>query len=313
MIWSPQSINSTSTELEKIMFKNLLIYKIANTIPLITSIEKSLDAERFVPLGKSQEKSIGWIEPRGEAHAPLVESINGQYMMRLKVETKGVPGSVINKKAKERAAEIERQFGRKPGKKEMKEIKEDMKMSLLPLAFSKESTHWVWIDPKAGLLMIDASGQSKADEVITMLVKSVAGVQYGLINTNKSPQAAMANWLLTQEAPHNFSVDRECELKAHDESKSAVKFSKHALDRDDVCKHIEEGKLPIRLAMTWNSRLSFSLTESLQLKKIAFLDVVFESAGDDQDGFDAAVAISTGELCKAIPDLFEALDGLMDA
>lgn len=295
------------------MFKNLLIYKITNTIPSIVSIEKSLDAERFVPLGKSQEKSIGWIEPRGEAHAPLIDSINGQYMMRLKVETKGVPGSVINKKAKERAAEIERQSGRKPGKKEMKEIKEDVKMSLLPLAFSKESTHWVWIDPKAGLLMIDASGQSKADEVITMLVKSIAGVQYGLINTNKSPQSAMANWLLTQEAPHNFSVDRECELKAHDESKSAVKFSKHALDRDDVRKHIQEGKLPTRLAMTWNSRVSFSLTESLQLKKIAFLDVVFESADDDQDGFDAAVAISTGELCKAIPDLFEALDGLVDA
>jgi recombination associated protein RdgC len=294
------------------MFKNLIVYKFLNEIPSVADIEKSLDVERFLPCGKSQEKSIGWIEPRGEAHAALIESISGQYIMRLQIETKTVPGAVAARKAQERADEIEKNTGRKPGKKEMREIKEEVKLSLLPVAFSKVSKHWIWIDPTSRIMAIEAAAQSKADEIITLLVKTISNLQVGMVHTNKSPQAAMAYWLTTQEAPAGFSVDRECELKALDESKSVVKFAKHSLDRDDVRKHIEEGKMPTRLAMTWQSRVSFVLSENLQLKKIAFLDVVFETANEEVDSFDADAAIATGELVKLMPDLFAALEGVVE-
>jgi len=36
---------------------------------------------------------------------------------------------------------------------------------------------------------------------------------------------------------------------------------------------------------------------------------VFEGQGQDDGGFDADVAIATGELCKLIPDLIAALGG----
>ena len=278
--------------------------------PSLEQIEQALDAERFVPCGASQEKATGWIEPRGEAHGPLVEAVNGQRILKLKMETRGVPGSVVTRKAKERSAQIEITEGRKPGKKEMKEIKEDVKLSLMPMAFSKESSVWVWIDPDAGLLVIDAGSQAKADEVITMLVKSFAGLSLALINTQMSPQSAMASWLITQESPAGFSVDRECELKAADESKSVVRYVRHALDTEEVKQHVEGGKLPTRLALTWEGRVSFSLTEALQLKKVTFLDVVFEATSAEKDeGFDADVAIATGELTKLLPDLFVALGG----
>jgi recombination associated protein RdgC len=56
--------------------------------------------------------------------------------------------------------------------------------------------------------------------------------------------------------------------------------------------------------------VSLVLTEGLQLKKLAFLDVVFEGAktGKD-DGFDADVAIATGELQKLLPAMLAALGG----
>ena len=280
--------------------------------PDLAQIEQALDAERFAPCGASQEKSIGWIEPRGEAHGPLVEAVNGQRILKLKIETRVVPGSVVTRKAKERSAQIEATEGRKPGKKEMKEIKEDVKLSLMPMAFSKETSVWVWVDPVTQLLVVDAGSQAKADEVITMLVKSFAGLSLALINTQMSPQSAMAAWLITQEAPAGFSVDRECELKAADESKSVVRYVRHPLDTDEVKQHVEGGKLPTRLALTWEGRVSFSLTEALQLKKITFLDVVFEATSTEKDeGFDADVAIATGELSKLLPDLFEALGGEM--
>jgi recombination associated protein RdgC len=293
------------------VFKNVMVYRIgAGWGPSLAEIEQALDAERFVPCGASQEKAIGWVEPRGEAHGPLVEAVNGQRILKLKIETRVVPGSVVTRKAKERSAQIEATEGRKPGKKELKEIKEDVKLSLMPMAFSKESSVWVWVDPATQLLVLDAGSQAKADEVVTMLVKSFAGLSLALINTQMSPQSAMASWLITQEAPAGFSVDRECELKAADESKSVVRYVRHALDTDEVKQHVESGKLPSRLALTWEGRVSFSLTEALQLKKIAFLDVVFEgTSAENDEGFDADVAIATGELSKLLPDLLEALGG----
>ncbi len=289
----------------------MMVYRVGEGWqPTLAQLEQALDAERFVPCGASQEKSIGWVEPRGEAHGPLVEAVNGQRIFKLKIETKGVPGAVVTRKAKERCAYIETTTGRKPGKKEMKEIKEDVKMSLMPMAFSKESSVWGWVDPVAHLLVLDAGSQAKADEVVTMLVKTFAGVSLTLLNTHMSPQSAMASWLMSQDAPAGFSVDRECELKAADESKSVVRYVRHPLDTDEVKQHVEAGKLPTRLAMTWEGRVSFSLTEALQLKKVTFLDVVFENTTSDKDeGFDADVAIATGELQQLLPDLMAALAG----
>ncbi|NMM14436.1 MAG: recombination-associated protein RdgC [Rhodoferax sp.] len=293
------------------MFKNVIMYRIGpDWSASVAQMEESLDSARFVECGASQEKSIGWIEPRGEANGPLVESVGGQLILKLMIESKALPGSVITKKAKERVAHIEATTGRKPGKKETREIKDDIKLELMPLAFSKESSTLVWIDPAAQLLVIDAGSQGRADEVVTMLVKALAGLAVTLIDTKVSPTAAMSEWLISQEPPAGFTVDRECELKAADESKAVVRYTRHPLDTDEVRQYVEQGKLPTKLALTWDSRVSFVLTEGLQLKKLAFLEVVFEgsSAGKD-DGFDADAAIATGELRKLLPDLLEALGG----
>ncbi len=296
------------------MFKNMMIYAIAPTwAPTAEQMEAGLERARFAECGASQDKSIGWTEPRGEAHGPLVENVGGQLILKLMIEVKVVPGSVITRKAKERVAHIEATTGRKPGKKETRDIKEDIKLELLPMAFTKQATVGVWIDAQARRLVIDAGSQAKADEVLTVLVKSLDGFSAALVSTTTSPAVAMAHWLTTQEPPQAFSVDRECELKSADESKAVVRYSRHPLDIIEVRQHIESGKQPTRVAMTWDSRVSFVLTEALQIKKVAFLDVVFENAtgaskGKD-DGFDADVAIATAELRKLIPDLMLALDG----
>ena len=74
---------------------------------------------------------------------------------------------------------------------------------------------------------------------------------------------------------------------------------------------IEQGKLPVKLGMDWDGRVSFVLTEGLQLRKLAFLDGVFEdnASAEDEGGFDADVAIATGELASLLTDLIAALGG----
>jgi len=144
---------------------------------------------------------------------------------------------------------------------------------------------------------------------VTMLVDSIPGFAVALLHTQESAQACMAHWLKEQEPPTGFSIDRECELKSADEAKAVVRYGRHPLDIAEVGEHIAQGKLPTKLAMTWDDRVSFVLTESLQIKKLAFLDSVFEGQKQDDAGFDADVAIATGELSKLLPDLVEALGG----
>jgi recombination associated protein RdgC len=60
------------------------------------------------------------------------------------------------------------------------------------------------------------------------------------------------------------------------------------------------------------ARVSFVLTDTLQIKKIAFLDGVFDATSQEkEDSFDADTAIATGELRQLIPELLAALGGEM--
>ncbi len=299
------------------MFKAVTLYRIVSMPGTFSPGTVDLNFHMFEPCGASQEKSVGWVPPRGNEHGALLETVAGQWILKLMTETKTVPADVVRRKVEEQVKAIETTTGRKPGKKERRELTEDARLALLPMAFSKVSATLLWIDPESRILAIDSTSQSKTDEALTALIKSVDGLQLSLVNTKTSPAAAMSHWLSTHEAPQGFSVDRECELKAMDESKAVVRYSRHALDTDEVSQHIAQGKVPTRVAMTWNDRVSFVLSDSLALKKVELLDVAFQEAYTEQanaaDAFDADVALFTGEFKQLLPDLLAALGGSMEA
>jgi len=308
-----QSGASPTSERSEPVFKNLIVYRIApGWSATLEQVEEALGKTRFAPIGATQEKSVGWTAPRGEAHGALIESVGGQWICKLAVETKSVPASVVNRKVDERAAQIEQSSGRKPGKKERRDLKDEALQALLPQAFTKQSAVLVWIDTASRLLVAGTGAQGRADELTTLLVEALPGLSVALFDTQVAAPAAMADWLVTQEPPAGFSIDRECELKAADESKAVVRYARHSLAIDEVRQHVEQGKMPTKLALVWDDRVSFLLTEGMQLKKLTFLETVFEDgksgAGKDE-GFDADVAIATGELSQLLPDLFAALGG----
>ncbi len=297
------------------MFKNIIVYRIDPSWSKTTAqVEAGLSQMRFRTCGATQEKSVGWSEPRGEKHGMLVESVGGQLIMRLTMESKVLPSSVVKRRAEEKIEQIEESTGRKVSRMEKKDIREETLLDLLPKAFTRISNTVVWIDPTERLLVIDASGQTKADEVVAVLLRSLDSLVITPIQTNVAPATQMAAWLMSHEAPGRFDVDRECELKATDDSQAVVRYSKHTLNNEEVRKHLQNNKMPTRLALTWNGRVSFVLNEEAQVKKIKFLDGVFDAsdnAAPDEDRFDTDVAIVTGELGKLIPEMIDALGGEM--
>lgn len=290
-----------------------MIYRVAKAPDSIRAGTVALNFHLFEPCGPTQAKSSGWGPPRGEAHGTLMETIGGQHILKLMTETKAVPAAVVKRGVDALAASIEKTTGRKPGKKERREMADEVRQNCLPHAFAKQSTTLIWIDLAAKLVVIDASSHGKADEAATMLVKSFEGLELQMVNTNISPASCMAQWLVEQEPSHNFTIDRECELKATDDSKAVVKYGRHPLDIEEVAQHIRMGKMPTKLALTYSDRVGFVLTDAMTLKKIEISNVAFSDHyggnSPDADHFDADVAIFTGEMSALIPDLIAVLGG----
>jgi recombination associated protein RdgC len=298
------------------MFKNALLFRIGSDwqAPPVMALQDALEGDAFAPCTPTQELSTGWIPPRGEEGSGLVESIGGQLIMKLFIEKKSVPGSAIKHELEERCKRIEAERGRAPGRKEKKELKEEIRFELLPRAFSKRSQCIVWIDTKNQLLVIGTGSKSVADLVITQLVDTLAGASSVIalkpLNTAMSPSAAMAMWLQTMEAPYNFSIDRDCELKQMDNEQSVVRYARHNLEIAEIAEHIKSGKVPTKLAMTWNNKVSFVLTDKFQVSKLEFIDVLLGEG--EEGGFDTDAAIATGGLTEMLPDLIDALGGELE-
>ncbi len=294
-------------------FKNLQIYRLPSPWQQTAEeLHAQLAPHAFQAGGALDAQNMGWVSPR--ENDMLVHGISGQLLLSLRTEKKLLPASVVNQFAKAKAAEIEAQQGFKPGRKQMREIKEAVTDELRPKAFSLYRDTRVWIDTRNGWLVIDAASTTVCDEVVQMLHKAIDPLPLTLLHVNQSPAAAMTSWLLAEEAPANLTIDQDTELRAGGDSKAAVRYVRHALEPAEVRRHIENGKQCTRLAMTWADRVSFVLTESLALKRIAALDVLKEQAdvssgaGDDER-FDADFTLMAGEVSKLIADVVAALGG----
>lgn len=293
------------------VFKNVVIYRIGADwrAPSISDLEESMALHPFKACGPTDSVSSGWVPPRGEDNGALVESVAGQLIFKLAVERKSVPASAVKAALDEKCKEIEASTGRKPGKKEKKELKEEIALTLMPRAFSKRSSHVAWLDAKNRTLVIAAGSFKASDQVVGQIVELMAEVgaiiPLAPIQTETSPTSSMATWLVEQESPANFDIDDSLELRS--ENKEVVRYSKHTLELPEIVQHIQQGKHPVQLAMTWNKQVSFVFTAALILKKITILDT--SDIAGQEEGFDADIAIEAGTLSKLIPDLIDALGG----
>lgn len=293
-------------------FKNLRIFRLLPSWSCTAdSLEQALEKQAFRPGGSQDMQSLGWVPPR--EGGPLVHALDGQYLLSLRAEKKLLPATVINQFTKIRAQEIEEQQGYKPGRKQMREIKEDMTDELLPKAFSIFRDTRIWIDTRNHWLIIDAAAAATSDDVIALLAKALEPFPIVPLYVEMSPASAMTNWLVSNEPPAGFTIDQDTELRSTNESRAVVRYVRHSIDIEEVRKHVESGKQCTRLALTWADRVSFVLTDGLEVKRVTPLDVLKENqdgnAQNEAEEFDSDFTLMAGELAQMLDDLIEALGG----
>ena len=296
-------------------FKNLQIYRLPAPWAIdLAKLDEQLARGGFAKCASHEPMSRGWVAPRKDG--ALIYANNRQWLLSLATEQRLLPSSVVNDEVRERAEVLTETQGYAPGRKQLRELKERVTEELMPRAFTRKRSTFVWIDPQNGWFIVDAGTQGKAEEVVEHLRFCLDELPLKLLHTQLSPQSAMADWLAGGEAPAGFTIDRDCELKAVGAEKSAVRYVRHPLNDEvsaEIKAHLAAGKLPTKLALTWDDRISFVLGEKMEVKRLAFLDLLKEAAeksaehADEQ--FDADFALMTGELSRFLPQLVEALGG----
>lgn len=296
-------------------FKNLTIFRLTETFTLTNEeLEEKLDALAFKPCGGHQEFSVGFVSPIGKAAPALVHSANGFMMISTKKEERVLPSSVLNEMLAEKIEELEEEKGRKLSKKERTALKDELIFELLPRAFTFSRKLYAYIDPKNGFIVVNSGSTKASEDLLSLLRKCLGSLPAVPLNTTQKPIAVMTDWLITQKTPNDVMIADECELKDPEEAGGVIRCKRHDLSLPEIKNHLDIGKQVVKLALTWDDKLSFVLDEHLSVKRLKFLDLIQEQVAevevdDEVMRFDVDFSIMSLELANFIPRLLELFGG----
>lgn len=296
-------------------FKNLYLYKLQQAFPLSAEeLHEKLLARPFVHCLKDQRESSGWVAPLGKQAESLVHAANGFILLTMAHQERMLPSSVIKEELDERVTDIEERENRKISNREKKDMREQIEFELLPQAFTRTRQLDAWIDPHDQWLVVNTSSPTQAERLTGLLRKVLDSLPVAAPETQSSPTYLMTQWLTEGVLPQPFELGEECELHSQGDDQSVAVFKKHELLADEVKSNLATGKLVSKLMLTWDKKISFVLTDNLQIKRLKFLDV-FDEYLNEQDPQshaehkDVEFTLMTGEVSRLLKDLLGCLAG----
>jgi recombination associated protein RdgC len=309
---APADTTAVLTLTGRCFFKSAVIYRLPADFKISAlELETKLAEWPLTPCGALEAERRGWINssPLGRT----VHTVNGQHLIALGVHKKILPASMIREEVSKRAALLADEQGAPVGPKQKRRLKEEVRNELLAKAMVRTITTRAWLDIDHGWLVVEAAGSARAEKLITELRNTLGTLAVlPLLQPGMSPSFTMAAWLRTDEAPNNLTLDTDLELQSA--QGAIVKYTRHALDGDDIKGHLDSGKIVTRLGLTWNDRVTFVLTAKLELKRLSFLSVKGETEYEEaekqsaDDQFDADMTLMSDDLALMLGDLAKSLE-----
>ncbi|PCJ24989.1 MAG: recombination-associated protein RdgC [SAR86 cluster bacterium] len=299
-------------------FKNARLYCFTQAFEFSAEeLETKLDAQLFHPCSSHDKSKYGWISPLGKDGEMLVHALGDYIMVCAQKQERILPASVINEATEEKVAELEARQGRKIYRKERRQIKDDVFVSLLPRAFTRNQQTFAYIAPKENLIVINTVSATKAEALLSLLRESLGSLPVVLPESKRAPSDVMTRWLKEQHASDNFVIDEDCELYNPVDGSNIVRCKGQDLYSDEIQSHLEAGKQVKNLGVTWKSLLSCIIADDLTVKRIRFEGMKEESSNEEVESaaqkFDQEFAIMTLQMSEFFQDFFSAFGGLDDS
>ena len=297
-------------------FKNLVFYRFTRPFELSAeALEEKLAEQSFSPCRSQELSRYGWSSPMAKLSEQLVHAANGALLICAQKEEKILPATVIKDHLNEKVELIEAEQDRKVRKKERDNLKDEIIIDLLPKAFSRFQRTQAYIDPKLGLLVVDASSAKRAEELCSHLRQTLGSLPVSIPALINAPAAVMTQWLQQDEAlPGGLELGDEAELKDPSENGAILRCKQQDLLGAEIEPHLKAGKQAVKLALHWRDNCRFVLGDDLILRRLKFADSLLDQAADmgaadAAAAFDADFYLLTETLGKLLPELLESLGG----
>ena len=295
-------------------FNNILVYRLNRDLALSADdLEKQLAALAYHPCGSQDMMQTGWVSPMNGGDA-LTHAAGNQILICAKKEEKMLPSPVIKQELQDKIEKLEAEQGRKLKKTEKDSLKDEVVHALLPRAFSKFSKTYIWIDTVNQLIIVDAASAKRAEDNLALLRKSLGSLPVVPLTFKDPIELTLTEWIRSGSLPQGFAVMDEAELKAILEEGGIIRCKKQDLISDEIANHIEAGKLVTKLALDWEERIQFMLSDDGSLKRLKFSDTLKDqnddiAKEDYAQKFDADYVLMTCELSALIARLIDVLGG----
>lgn len=298
-------------------FKNLLPYRLTQPIDLsAVALENAMASKPARPCASQELSTYGFVAPVGKGEdVPLVH-VSGEFLLiAARKEERILPGSVVAEAVKEKVEAIETEQMRKVYKKERDQIKDEIIQAFLPRAFVRHSTIFAAIAPRLGLILLNSASPARAEDLLSTLREVLGSLPVRPVSVKISPVASMTDWVRQQQAPADFYVLDECELRDTAEDGGIVRCKRQDLSGEEIQLHLSSGKVVTQLSLAWQQdKLRFVLDDTMAIKRIRFEDVLQEQAAQDggdeaAQQFDASFTLMMMTFAQFLPALLEALGG----
>lgn len=296
-------------------FKNLRLYRFTQPFDLTAEdLQEKLTTKPFKPCFGQELLSYGWVPPLGRHGVELIHVTNGYIMFCAKRQEKILPASVVNEFVDEQILTIEEEEGRRVVGKEKRDMKEEAVFTLLPKAFTRSSLLYAYIDPKEGLLVINASSSKRAEEMMSSLRECLGRLPVIPLASKNLPIQMMTDWLTHTREPEKFEFGMDCELRGLGDDASVIRYKDHDLAAKEIVSHLEAGMQVSKLALLWEGGIECVVDEQLAIKRLKFTDIIQDKSDDvtiddAADQFDLDFSIMAPEISNVIKDLLAALGG----
>ncbi|MFT2109893.1 recombination-associated protein RdgC [Marinomonas sp. 2405UD68-3] len=265
-------------------FKNIQFFHLKNIETLDTNaLVNKLSEFPLKECGSQEEFTFGWL--------PLIRNSeqwhltgNSCLMIRAGKEEKILPSSVVREELENKVSEIELLEGRRVGRKEKSDLKDELVFTLRPKAFSKRSDIWCYLDLKAKILVINSTNVNLTELLFKHLQTTLGSFSMAPLQAQVSPSSIMSDWLLKNDLPASLETGDECEVQDGSEEKAKIRFKSLEPLSEDVTRHIDQGMMVTNLGLKWTEKLNFVLHGDLTLRKIKFDDTLKDQAFSDSQG-----------------------------
>ena len=290
-------------------FNNALIYQYE--LDEACDLNASLSEEILKPCPPHARFIYGWLPAFADE---MVHEVAGSSLICMGKEERILPRGVINKMLAEKIQMIENQHGRAVKRAEKAQLAEDLEFELLPKSFCVQKRLPAILDSVSKRLIINASSNTQASQLTSLLRKSVAGITIEPLTHTENLAIRFAEWIHSPETlPEHFQLASDCLLFSLDDEKKRIHCRGYELPAEEILTLLSQGMATAELSIIWKERIQFTLTHDFTFKKLKSLDFLIDDFNEIREleeeylREDAALTLVAGELRELTNDLLAVL------